>query len=162
MIPAQNPRRARYAIGAWLVAIVPSLAFFLARVASGAGTLRPPSGALDPLVLGYSVLVAPLLETALMLALAELLALGMPRHAKTRIALLAAIGALAHLPGGGWPQVVSSLWPFLVYSVTMITWMQRSKRDAFTITAVVHALYNATFVVVGVMGFRLAGGGPGP
>ena len=159
--PGVPTSRVRYAVRAWLVAVVPSLLFFLALFALGVSALRPPVGALDPLVIGYSILAAPLLETALMLALAELLALMIAGRYRIRIVLLTAICALAHKLGGGWLQVLASVWPFLVYSVTLTSWMEHSKRDAFVITAAVHALYNATFIGVGVLGACLAGGGCG-
>ena len=60
--------------------------------------------------------------------------------------------ALAHLFGGGWRQVIASFWPFLIYSATLMTWLKRSGRDAFVLTAFVHALYNATFFSVGAIG----------
>jgi hypothetical protein len=144
--------RLRYALRAWLLAVVPSLLVFLALVAVGANTLRPPPGALDPLVLGYSVLGAPLLETALMLALAELIALAIPGRPRARIVLLTVTCAFAHRLGGGWQQVAAAVWPFLIYSVTLIAWLERSAREAFVVTAAVHALYNASFVAVGVIG----------
>lgn len=144
--------RASYAWRAWLVATVPSLLYFFVRVFVGADSLRPPAWTLDPTIAGYSILGAPLIETALMLPLASLLALTIPRHRRAQIALLALICALAHKIGGGWPQVFASLWPFLVYSATLISWMTRSRRDAFVLTASVHALYNATFFAIGALG----------
>lgn len=151
-----NSSRAGYAARAWLVAVVPSLLYFVVLVAIGADSLRPPPGALDPTFAGYSILAAPLLETALMLPLAFLLTLVFPRQARLQIALLAVTCALAHKLGGGWRQVLASLWPFLIYSVTLTTWLKRSVRDAFVLTTVVHALYNATFFAVGALGFLMA------
>jgi hypothetical protein len=147
-----NGSRASYAWRAWLVATVPSLLYFYARVLIGADSLHPPAGALDPTIAGYSMLAAPLLETALMFPLASLLALMIPRQGSAQIVLLALICALAHKIGGGWQQVFASFWPFLVYSATLITWLKRSGRDAFVLTASVHALYNATFFAVGALG----------
>ena len=144
--------RARYALRAWLIAVIPSLLYFLARVYVGADSLRPPARAFDATIAGYSILVAPLLETALMFPLASLLELLIPRQRWVRIVLLAAVCALAHKFGGGWQQVFASFWPFLIYSVTLTTWLKRSPRDAFVLTAFVHALYNATFFGVGAVG----------
>ena len=144
--------RAAYALRAWLIAAVPSLLYFFALVSIGADSLRPPARSLDAVVAGYSIVGAPLLETALMLPLASLLKLTLPRPERVRIILLAAIGALAHRIGGGWPQVLASFWPFLIYSVTLTTWLKRSQKEAFVLTATVHALYNATFVGVGAIG----------
>jgi hypothetical protein len=147
--------RVRYALRAWLIAVIPSLLYFLARVHVGADSLRPPGLALGATFAGYSILVAPLLETALMFPLASLLGLVIPQHGWVRIVLLAVVCALAHKIGGSWQQVFASFWPFLIYSVTLTTWLKRSPRDAFVLTACVHALYNATFFGVGAAGILL-------
>jgi hypothetical protein len=144
-----------YVWRAWLVATAPALVYFLALVSIGANTFRLPAGTLDAAFAGYSVLIAPLLETAAMLALALLLKLMIPRHERIRIVVLAATCALAHKFGGSWQQVFASAWPFLVYSVTLSTWLKQSSRSAFALTALVHALYNATFFAVGTLGFLL-------
>jgi hypothetical protein len=149
---AVHTGRAEYALRAWLIAAVPSLLCFLALVYIGAESWRPPARSLDIIVIGYSILAAPLLETALMLPLAFLFKLIIPRQERVRIILLAAICALAHKFGGGWPQVLASFWPFLIYSVTLTAWLERSQKDAFVLTAIVHALYNATFFGVGALG----------
>jgi hypothetical protein len=154
-----NTSRATYALRAWLVAVVPSLLYFAALVAIGADSLRPPAGALDATFALYSILGAPLLETALMLPLAFLLARMLPRQTRLQIAVLAVAGALAHGVGGSWRQVLASFWPFLIYSVTLTTWLKRSATDAFVLTALVHALYNATFFVVGAVGHLMAADG---
>ena len=151
-----NLSRTGYVLRAWLVAVVPSLLYFFALVAIGADTLRPPAGALDATFAGYSILAAPLLETALMLPLASLLTLIIPRRPRVQIVLVAMICALAHLFGAGWRQVIASFWPFLIYSATLKTWLKRSGRDAFVLTAFVHALHNATFFGVGAIGNYIA------
>ena len=148
-----NASRAGYATRAWLVAVVPPLLYFAVRVAIGADSLRPPVDALDPVFAAYSILAAPLLETALMLPLALLLARILPRQTRLQIAALAVTCALAHKLGGGWRQVLASLWPLLIYATTLTTWLKRSSKDAFVITAGVHTLYNATFFAVGALGF---------
>ena len=146
---------ASYALRAWLFAVVPSLLYFLALVCIGTESLRPPAGSLDTTFAAYSILGAPLLETALMVPMASLLGLLIPRHGRLQIVLLASICALAHRIGGSWQQVVASFWPFLIYSVTLFTWAKRSTKTAFVLTALVHALYNATFFAVGVLGVLL-------
>ena len=151
-----NVNRTGYVLRAWLVAVVPSLLYFIALVSIGADSLRPPGGTLDATYAGYSILAAPLLETALMLPLASLLTFIVPRQPRVQIVLLAMICALAHLFGGGWRQVIASFWPFLIYSATLTTWLKRSGRDAFVLTAFVHALYNATFCGVGAIGNYIA------
>jgi hypothetical protein len=142
---------------AWLVAVVPSLLYFLARVLVGADSLRAPGGALDPWFAAYSLFLAPLIETALMLLLADGLATISPDHRRIRVVLLGLLFALAHKFGGGWQQVVGSAWPLLVYSVTLHRWRERSRTEAFVATALVHALYNATIFGVGALGTLVAG-----
>lgn len=159
MKPTEHPRQhthAGYVFRAWLFAVVPSLIYFFTLVSIGAETLQPPTGRLDVAVAAYSTLVSPLLETALMLLLASPLGLLIPRSERARIVLLAMTFALAHKYGGGWRQVIATAWPSLVYSVTLITWLKKSARQAFLLTALVHALYNLTFFVVGALGMLIA------
>lgn len=158
-VSGTNVSRTGYVLRAWLVAVVPSLLYFFTLVSIGADSLRPPAGALDATFAGYSILAAPLLESALMFPLASLLALIIPRQPRVQIVLLAMICALAHLFGGGWRQVIASFWPFLIYSATLTTWLKRSGRVAFVLTAFVHALYNATFFGVGAIGNYIAAPG---
>jgi hypothetical protein len=148
-------RPAAYVWRAWLVATAPAILLFLALVSVGTNTWHLPAGTFDAAFAGYSVLIAPLLETAGMLALAWLLKWMIPRHERIRIVLLAVTCALAHKFGGNWQQVFASAWPFLIYSVTLSAWLKRSSRAAFMVTALVHAMYNATFFAVGMLGFLL-------
>lgn len=154
-----NPSLARYALRAWLIAVIPSLLYFFALVYIGADSMNPPARALDAAYAGYSILIAPLLETALMFPLAVLLTLMIPRQRWLQIILLATVCALAHKIGGGWEQVSASFWPFVIYSVTLTTWLKRSPRNAFVLTSLVHALYNATFFGVGALGVIMTGSG---
>jgi hypothetical protein len=143
----------RYAVRAWLIAVVPALALFLARIATGAATFAPPPGTLDLRLAGYSIVVAPVIETALMLALAWLIARAIPGRRGVRIVTLATLFALAHGSGGGWVQAVIVIWPSLVYSAILLAWWPRSHNAAFALTALVHALYNATFYfIAGIAG----------
>jgi len=90
-----------------------------------------------------------------MLPVASLIALMIPQHGRVGIVLLAAVFALAHRIGGGWELVLASFWPFLIYSVTLNTWSKRSNGAAFVVTALVHALYNATIFGAGALGILL-------
>ena len=111
---ATNNGRAKSAVRASLLAILPSLLAFGVLVALDIDTLRVPVGSLDPAFIAYSVLLAPALETAIMLALAALLARFVPEHLALQIALVALVAALAHRIGGDWRQVVRTTWPSLV------------------------------------------------
>lgn len=148
---AANNGRARSALRASILAIAPSLLVFGVLVALGIDTLRAPT-AVDPAFVAYSVLLAPAIETGIMLALAALLARLVPEHAALQIALVAFVTALAHRIGGDWRQVVDTAWPILVYATSLVLWLRRSARDAFIVTTIVHALYNAAFFAVGILG----------
>jgi hypothetical protein len=136
-----------------LIAVVPALALFLARVASGAASLAPPPGTFDLRLAGYSIIVAPVIETAFMAAIAWLLARAIPGRRGLRVATLGTLFAVAHGIGGGWVQAIVVIWPSLVYSAILVAWWSRSRHAAFALTAVVHALYNSTFFsIAGVAG----------
>jgi len=90
-----------------------------------------------------------------MFPVVSLITLMIPQHGSIGIVLLAAIFALAHRIGGGWELVFASFWPFLIYSVTLNTWSKRSNGAAFVVTALVHALYNATIFGAGALGILL-------
>jgi hypothetical protein len=149
--------RSRYVFRAWVVAVVPALLLFVALIAIGEATLRPREGMPDGGILTASLLVAPVVETALMFPFAWLLARVLPAREGLSVLALALLAALAHYPGGHWRQVVNALWPFAVFAATLFAWLRRSWRDAFVLTAIVHALYNATFLAVGALGVLVSG-----
>lgn len=149
---AANNGRARFTLRASLLAIVPSLLMFGVLVALGIESLRPPTGTPKPAFIAYSVLLAPVVETAVMLALAAVLARLAPRQLALQIALVAIVTVLAHGIGGNWRQVLDTTWPILVYATSLVLWLRRSAGDAFIVTTIVHALYNATFFAVGILG----------
>jgi len=149
---AANNGRAWFVLCAALLAIAPSLLVFGVLVALGIETLRAPPGALDPAFVAYSVLLAPAFETAVMLALAAVLARLLPKHTALQILLVAIVAALAHRIGGDWRQVVHTTWPMLVYATSIVLWLRRSANDAFIVTAIVHALYNLAFFAVAILG----------
>ncbi len=82
----------------------------------------------------YALLVAPALETAVMLAVASVMGLVAPRHVVLRIVVVALLGAWAHRIGGDWRQVVRTLWPMLIYAGVLVLWLRRSTLDAFVVT----------------------------
>lgn len=151
LLPTTNGR-ARFVLRASLLAIVPSLLAFGALVALGIDTLRIPPGALDPVLVAYSALLAPAIETAFMLAVAVVLARLVPQHASLQIVLVALLAALAHRIGGDWRHVMYATWPMLVYATSLVRWLRRSAADAFIVTTVVHALYNVAFFAAGLVG----------
>jgi hypothetical protein len=149
---AANNGRARFVLHASLLAIVPSLLMFGVLVASGIDTLRAPTDTLHPAFIAYSVLLAPVIETAVMLAIAAVLARLVPKHVALQIVLVALFAALTHRIGGNWHQVAYTTWPTLVYATSLVLWLRRSASDAFIVTTIVHALYNMAFFAVGILG----------
>jgi hypothetical protein len=144
--------RARSALRASLAAIVPSLLLFALLVALGIDSLRAPRQAIDPAFVLYSVMLAPAIETAVMLAAAAVLARLLPQRALLQIVVLALLAALAHRIGGGWRQVLRTLWPLAVYAGCLVLWLRRSARDAFLVTTLVHMAYNGVLFAVGYAG----------
>ena len=116
-----------------------------------------PSRALDPPFAAYSVLVAPIVETVLMLAVAALLARLLPGQTLMQILWLVVLAVIAHQVGGGWRQALRTAWPLLVYATCVVLWLRRSARDAFIVTVTVHAVYNAVFFAVGLVGSLAVG-----
>jgi hypothetical protein len=151
--------RARSVLRASLAAIAPSLLLFALLVALGIDSLRASRQAIDPRFVLYSVALAPAIETAAMLAVAALLARVLPRHALLQIVVLALLAALAHRIGGGWRQVLRTLWPLAVYAGCLVLWLRRSARDAFLVTTLVHMAYNGALFAVGYAGMLASGDG---
>ena len=149
---AANNGRARFVLRASLLAIVPSLLMFAVLVASGIDTLRPPTHTLDPAFIAYSMLLAPVIETAVMLALVAVLTRLVPKHVALQILLVALFAAFTHGIGGDWRKVAYTTWPILVYATSLVLWLPRSASDAFIVTTIVHALYNTAFFAVGILG----------
>lgn len=148
----------RYAGRAFLLAFVPSLVFFAVRVAMGSATL---GGELAQGIAGFaawSIVAAPLVETALMVPLAIALRALPVRNDAPRILALAALAALAHGFGGSGWQVAAAFWPFVVYSAALFAWRRRSWNDAYLVTALIHMLYNGAFFAVGLGGSALVAG----
>lgn len=150
--------RARYVAFAWLVALVPSLAVFALRVAlGGASPTLPPVADLAGFAF-YSIVVAPLVETALLIPFALAL-LRLPVASDwPRIVALAALAALAHGFGGSAWQVALAFWPFVVYAAALYAWRTRSLADAYLVTVAIHMLFNGAIFAAGVLAHVVAGG----
>ena len=147
---------ARYVLWAWLLAFLPSAAFFALRVALGNARLDGGPGPGMAAFAAYSILLAPLLETAVLLVLAVLLRrVPLPGDA-WRVLLLAAVAALAHGAQGGIWAGLGVLWPFVVYAAALFHWLRRSWGEALLVGAAVHALYNGAFFAMAALAARLA------
>ena len=148
----------RYILTAWTIAVVPSLALFAARVAFGGASLQMPEAAGIAGFAAYSIVIAPLVETMVMVPLALVLRALPGESDWPRVFALAALAALAHGFGGTAWQVAAVFWPFVVYSAALFAWRRRSLNDAYLVTVLIHMLYNATFFAVGLAGFLVAQG----
>ena len=148
----------RYVVQAWLIALVPSLALYAGRLALGSARVVDVS---VPDVAGfaaYSIVVAPLIETAVLLPLALAL-LRLPVASDwPRAVALAALAALAHGFGGSAWQVAAAFWPFVVYAMALYAWRSRSLGDAYVVAAAVHMLYNGAIFAAGTLARALATG----
>ena len=150
--------RLRYVAMAWWLALAPSLALFALRVAFDGASLTPPPLP-DPAGFAlYSIVVAPLVETAVMIPLALAL-LHLPFGSDwPRAVLLAALAALAHGFGGSAWQVALAFWPFVVYAAALYAWRTRSLADAYLVTVAIHMLFNGAIFAAGVLAHVVAGG----
>lgn len=139
--PLREPRRAWLAIPlAWLLCIVPSLAFAY-LIQAFAPRLDMPEFPIKGHV-GFLALAvfAPIVETFILAAFITLFRI---IFSPTVSVFLSAFGwGLAHsLQASAWGFVV--WWPFLIMSMLYLVWRQRGFWLAIAIPAAVHMLQNA-------------------
>ena len=139
--PLREPRRAWLAIPlAWLLCIIPSLAFAY-LVQAIAPQLDLPEFPIKG-HLGFFALAvfAPIVETFILAAFIMLLRMA---FSPTVSVFLSAIGwGVAHsIQASAWGFVV--WWPFLIMSMLYVVWRQRGFWIAIAIPAAVHMLQNA-------------------
>jgi hypothetical protein len=90
------------------------------------------------------VLFAPLVETAILAAVLELLRRFLPPW--TAVVICAAGWGIAHSSAApAWGLVI--WWPFIIFSLVYLTWRQRSFAAAYGMALVVHAAQNAVAAV---------------
>jgi hypothetical protein len=157
MLARTDAGHVHYTLSAWAIAVVPSLALFAARVALGEASLRTPEAAGIAGFAAYSIVVAPLVETMVMVPLALALNALPAKSDWPRAFALAALAALAHGFGGTAWQIAAAFWPFVVYSAALFAWRRRSLQDAYLVAVLIHMLYNATFFAIGLAGLAVAG-----
>jgi hypothetical protein len=142
--------RFRYVVRAWLIGTLPSLLIFplIIDIVEHFRPVELPELDDTPLNTVIAVLVAPILETALMLVVWLAVQRVIGGAAPLRIAILALVFALSHYWAGGWWHVAGVAWLALVLSTTLTVWSDRRVRDGFVITAAVHAMANVTVLFV--------------
>jgi len=133
----------------WVVAVVPSLALFGAQIALGSASL--PRTRFSSSFAVYSVVLAPVVETLLLLALAWVARAVFPRRPVMQIAVTGIAFAVVHGITGSWDQAANVAWPALVYAAILIVRWAQSPAAAFGIAVAVHALYNGTFFAVALL-----------
>lgn len=135
----------------WPLALIPSLVFFsVARIGFGlAGVdlsaISPPDR--DPSwgFLLSSVLVAPVVETALLSLVIGLIHLITTNHVVVAGTSAFLWGTLHGTRGLLW--FFGTAWSFFVFSSAYLVWKQHSYRAGFVAAALPHALVNFTAVV---------------
>jgi len=142
--------RFRYVVRAWLIGTLPSLLIFplIIDIVEHFRPVELPELDDTPLNTVIAVLVAPILETALMLVVWLALRRVIDGAPPLRIAVLALVFALSHYWAGGWWHVAGVAWLALVLSTTLTVWSDRRVRDGFVITTAVHAMANVTVLFV--------------
>ncbi|MBV8685921.1 MAG: hypothetical protein JO013_00010 [Alphaproteobacteria bacterium] len=141
----------RYVLMAWPLTLVPSLALGLVFGLLFPDLARPdfPLGIGLPFLLFLLVVVSPVVETLILLPVVLLL----QRLFGSGPAAIVSAGlwALAHsLEAAGWGLVV--WWPFLIMSITLLTWRARGLGAALGVTVAIHALQNAVAALLLVGG----------
>jgi hypothetical protein len=123
----------------WLTAFVPSILLGLAVTRLMPALPQPDLKVTNLWLVAMMVVMAPLVETAIMAAVLSVLL----RFVTPTVAVLvSAIGwGIAHsMAAPAWGLVV--WWPFLIFSTLYVVWRQRSLLAAIAVPASVHALQN--------------------
>jgi hypothetical protein len=137
---------------AWHVALIPSLLIVLAAhaVFSSAGVdvtgLQKPPVELQPRSVWMAVLLAPLIETAVLGLLLRLMEFATPRRQ-----VLALLSALAWGGAHAWFHPLwffGTVWSFYVFSRGWLAWRPVSYKHAFGAAAVPHALVNSSALLM--------------
>jgi hypothetical protein len=135
-----DPIKARYVARAWVVTLVPSL-----LLAILVGLLAPQAQRPDIEIHGlqmvlFVTVLGPLLETLVMIP--PLLLLNRFAGAGPAVVGSALLWGVVHgLQAPVWGLVI--WWPFLIFSIAMLTWRERGLGIAILIVALIHGLQNS-------------------
>ena len=129
----------RYIALAWAVSFFPSilLSWLVARLGPGIAQPSFPEGSLALFV--AVVIISPLVESVLMGLVIDLLRRWVAPGAAV-IASAVGWGVLHSSLAPAWGLVI--WWPFLVFSITFVTWRSHGYWQAAGMAAAVHALQN--------------------
>lgn len=140
--PGPTPWLKAVAIGAGLLA-VPLVWWTLLGLAGVSGRAAVPSGAPLALVVVSAVLIAPLVETAVLAGLHWLAMVRLRLARPVFVAAAVVLALIAHLPVTLVRAPVTAVL-FLVFALQYAGWCAaRGGRTAFLGTALAHGLYNA-------------------
>lgn len=134
-----------YIAKAWLLALLPTLALVGLVVALVEAPAGPEFALPARLVVPVVILVAPFVETLLMIPPLWLLSRFVgPGPAAAASALLWA--ALHSLAAPLWGLVI--WWPFLILSIAFLTWWKKGTGIAILVVTAIHALQNAAVLAL--------------
>ncbi len=132
--------RLPYALKAWVLALLPSLALSLALLAISPDAEAPEFAASGPMLAFLLVVFAPVVETLLMtpplLLLARLLGPG-----PAVVASAIGWGVLHSLAAPVWGFIV--WWSFLILSIALLNWRSKGLLRAMLTVTAIHALQNS-------------------
>lgn len=128
-----------YLLKAWIMAIVPSMAFAGALHLLVPDAQAPDVSSHTPVLFALLVLIAPFIETLIM---AAVLALCVRIFGPNKAVLASAglWGVLHSLSAPTWGLVI--WWPFLIFSIVYLTWRPHGYWVAIGMAASVHGLQN--------------------
>lgn len=140
--PGRNPWPRAAAIGAGLLA-VPLVWWTLLRLAGVTGPAATPPGAPLALIVLSAVVIAPLIETAVLAAVHWIAVVRLKAAVPLFVAAAMLLAVLAHLPVTLVRAPVTAVL-FLVFALQYAGWFAaRGWRTAFLGTALAHGVYNA-------------------
>ena len=132
--------RPLYVLKAWLLALVPSMILAGLVTALAADAPRPNFGGTGMVPALLVVLFAPVVETFLMVP--PLLLFNRYLGPTPAVLLSSALwGALHSSQVPLWGLII--WWPFLLFSVILLVWRERSLATAMLLVIGVHALQNS-------------------
>lgn len=137
---------ARYAVRAWLLMLLPSLAMALVVRLAAPGSGPASVVEMTPFVAGALILVGPLVETLL---LAPPLLLMNRLFGPGPAVLICAIffGAL-HSVNNWATHGLIAWWPFLIMSIALLTWRGHGLAKAGLVVWLMHGLQNSAAVAL--------------
>jgi membrane protease YdiL (CAAX protease family) len=135
-----DPVKARYVAKAWALTLLPSLGLALLVGLVAPQSQRPDIAITGPRMIFFVTVFAPLLETLLMTP--PLLLLNRFAGAGPAVVGSALLWGVVHgLQAPVWGLVI--WWPFLIFSIALLTWRERGIGVAMLMVAAIHGLQNS-------------------